>query len=289
MRLSAIFPLLCSLAALILTLLCLFAGTTKSFLPNADLLTLNASRLGHTTLFNTTDGDGGFFSNLLNNIEGDLDNLINNATSDIADDLNLHDFYSAHIMTYCEGFYEDNGNTTDSHAKENITYCSNRTALFHFDPTAIIENELAPGVNLSDLHWPQGIEDGIRAVELASKVMFVFYVIGITFAGFAILSAVWGVFANGRMSAFVNWVLDVLAFLTIGIASAIATIIIVKAVHVINKYGNEIGIAAYKGKEFLAMTWAATAIMLLASLMWIAECCAGRRRNKRGFGEKPAY
>lgn len=104
MRFLAIFPLLCSLASLILTLLILFAGTNKSFLPNADLLTLNASRLGHTSLFNTSDGSGGFFSNLINGVEGDIDNLINDATSDIAKAFGLHDFYAAHIMDFCEGF-----------------------------------------------------------------------------------------------------------------------------------------------------------------------------------------
>ena len=286
MRFSAIFPLLCSLAALILTLLCLFAGSNKSFLSNADLLTLNTSRLGHTSLFNTSDGNGGFLSNFLNGIEGDINNLINNVTSDIAQAFDLHDFYAAHIMNFCEGYYE--GNDTAG-AKENITHCSNRTAFFHFDPTAIIENELAPGLNLSDLHWPSEIEDAIKTVEVASKVMFVFYVIGIIFAGFAFIGAVWGVFANGRLSAFVNFVLDILAFLTIGIASAISTAIIVKAVDAINKYGSDIGLAAYKGKEFLGMTWAATAIMLLASFMWIAECCAGRRRSRRGKSEKPVY
>ena len=286
MRFSAILPLLCSIAALILTLLCLFAGSSESFLPNAELLTLNTSRLGHTSLFNTSDGNGGFISNLINGIEGDINNLINNATSDIAAAFHLHDFYAAHVMNYCEGYYE--GNDTAG-AKENITHCSNRTAFFHFNPTQIIQNELAPGLNLSDLHWPSEIEDAVKTIEVASKVMFVFYVIGIIFAGFAVLGAIWGVFANGRLSAFVNFLLDILAFLFIGIASAISTAIIVKAVNAINKYGAEIGLAAYKGKEFLGMTWAATAVMLLASLMWIAECCAGRRRTRRGGGEKPVY
>lgn len=121
MRLSSLIPLLCSLTALILTLLCLFAGTSKSFLPSAELLTLNTSRLGHTSLFNTSDGNGGFISNLINGVEGDINDLINNATSDIAAAFDLHDFYSAHIMNYCEGYFL--GNDTPG-AKENITHCS---------------------------------------------------------------------------------------------------------------------------------------------------------------------
>ena len=219
-------------------------------------------------------------------MDGDINNLINNATSDIAAAFNLHDFYAAHVMNYCEGYYE--GNDTAG-ATENITHCSNRTAFFHFDPTRIIQDELAPGLNLSDLHWPSEIEDAVSTIEAASKAMFVFYVISIVFAGFAVLGAIWGVFANGRLSALVNFLLDILAFLFIGIASAISTTIIVKAVNAINQYGGDIGLAAYNGKEFLGMTWAATTVMLLASFVWIAECCAGRRGTRRGGGEKPVY
>lgn len=70
-----------------------------------------------------------------------------------------------------------------------------------------------------------------------------------------------------------------LAFFTLGIASAISTAIIVKAVDTVNKYGADIGIAAYKGNTFLGMTWAATALMLLASVVWLAQCCVGRRKG----------
>jgi len=79
-----------------------------------------------------------------------------------------------------------------------------------------------------------------------------------------------------------------LAFLTIGIASGLATAVIVKAVDTINKYGHDIGIAGYKGARFLGMTWAATGVMLLASMLSIAQCCVGRRRH-RPSGEKAAY
>jgi SUR7/PalI family len=117
-------------------------------------------------------------------------------------------------MNYCEGYYEPNTTVTrEEHPSENVTYCSNRTALFHFDPTAIIESELAPGVNLTTLHWPSEIEDAIRAVEVASKAMFIFYCIGIGFAGFALIGAAWGVLANGRISASVNFMLDMVSSL----------------------------------------------------------------------------
>lgn len=79
-----------------------------------------------------------------------------------------------------------------------------------------------------------------------------------------------------------------LAFLTLGIASAIATAVIVKAVNAVNKYGKGIGIAATMGGKFLGMTWAATGVMLLASIVSIAQCCVGRRKMKQ-YGEKGSY
>ena len=114
--------------------------------------------------------------------------------------------------------------------------------------------------------------------------MFVFYCIGIAFAAFAALAALVGFLADGRITAFLNFLVDIVAFLALGIASGIATAIIDKATSKINFYGKTIGVAAYKGSAFLGMTWAAVALMLLASVLWIFDCCVGRRR--RSYAEK---
>ncbi|KAK5195595.1 hypothetical protein LTR96_002356 [Exophiala xenobiotica] len=286
MRLSSLVTLACAIAALVLSLLCLFAGSSKSFLQDADLLTLNISRIGHGSLFNNTDGDGGALDNLLNTLEGDLNDLLNDFSSDVATALNLPDFFNVHVMDFCEGVYKSNA--TLKNAQENITECSNRTVGFHFQPTKIIQEHLPDGVTLEDLHWPDEIQDAERAIKVASTAMTVLYIIGVVFAGIAVLAALVSIFTNGRLSAMINFLVDVLAFLAIGIASAIATAVIVKAVHAVNKYGDDIGIAAYKGVKFLGMTWAATAVMLLASVVSIAQCCAPRSKSRR-FGEKEGY
>lgn len=41
-------------------------------------------------------------SSFLNNLAGDIQNDINGAISDVAETLSIHDFYSAHILDYCE-------------------------------------------------------------------------------------------------------------------------------------------------------------------------------------------
>lgn len=167
---------------------------------------LNVSRIGHTSVFNTSDGDGGFFDNLVNDIQDDLNSLVNDVTSDIAEALDLPDFFNVHLMGFCEGSYMPNA--TVHHARENITDCSNRTTLFHFEPTKVIQEKLPSGITLDDIHWPQTIEDAERALKIASIAMVVLYIIGITFAGIAILTALWGIWAGGRLSAIVNFLID---------------------------------------------------------------------------------
>lgn len=41
-------------------------------------------------------------SSFLNNLTGDIQKDINDVISDVAETLNIHDFYSAHILDYCE-------------------------------------------------------------------------------------------------------------------------------------------------------------------------------------------
>ena len=41
-------------------------------------------------------------SSLLNSLENSIKGDINDLVADVAKKLNIHDFYSAHIMDYCE-------------------------------------------------------------------------------------------------------------------------------------------------------------------------------------------
>ncbi|KAL8979098.1 MAG: hypothetical protein Q9205_005484 [Flavoplaca limonia] len=248
MRLTALFPLLCTLVAFILTLLCIFAGSKGGYIEQADIFTLNTSMLGHTTL-DTTENSSSLLDSIGNSIKGEVNDLI----GDVAKALNIHDFYSAHLLNYCEGYFTPGpvaNKTVDP--DKNVTQCSNRTALFHFDPTAAIQKELKPGISLADLEWPSTIQDAVHAVEVASKAMFVLYCVGVAATGLALLGAFVGVFSDGRAAPLANNALASLALLSIGIASAIVTVIMSKVVHEINKHGDDIGISAAKGTTFLA-------------------------------------
>jgi hypothetical protein len=191
-------------------------------------------------------------------------------------------------MDMCEGTYAPNASESGAH--KNISSCTNRTAMYHFDPAAAIEEQLHVGklqLNLSDIAWPDKLTDGIKALNVIMGATFVFYCIGIAAAGLAILTAIVAFFLHGsRLVSLGNGGLTLLAFFALGIASAMVTAISVKIVHLVNEYGNEIGLYAYKGSKFLALTWSATALMFVATIAWVAECCVGRRNKNREWAEK---
>lgn len=269
----ALVPLLFVLAAYILSMLCIFAGSSKGYLPEADLFTLNTSMLGRTTLDTSKTS-----SSILKSIKNTVQKDVNEAISDVAKTLGIHDFYSAHILDYCEGFYTPSpiANLTSQPSK-NITHCSNETSFFHFDPGAILQNELKPGVNLTDLSWPSAIQDGVHAVEDATDVMFVLYFIGATATGVALIAALVGVREVWRYSVLTCLLLSSLAFGSLLLASSVATIVIGKVVKAINDHGNDIGVYAYKGQTFINMTWAATLLVLVTGFMWSYEFIQQRK------------
>ncbi len=162
----------------------------------------------------------------------------------------------------------------------------------HFDITSHLNQQLEVGplkINLSDIDWPSDIQNGLNKLNIVIDATFVLYAIGIAACGLAILTSPLALFLHGsRLISFGNWGLASLAFLALLIASIIITIIQKEATHIINKYGNEIGVYAYKGVKYLVLTWVSVAVMFLASVAWIAEFCVGKRNNSREFTEKPA-
>jgi len=297
MRPSALFPMACAIAAFVLGMLCLFAGHKPGFMEDYDILTLNTSSLGQNLIPTPTSGGsstatatsiGSFFSSLVHNatdtIEGDIENELNDIAGDVANKLastlGIHEFYSLHLMDLCEGQYKPNA--TEKGAKKNVTSCTNATAMYHFDISKTIQQELDKGplknVSLSELHWPDDIQKGLNDLNAAMDATFVLYVIGIAAAGLAIITALIAVFLNGsRLTAFGNWGLTSLSFLAFLISSIIVTVVQKKAVNLINKYG--LGVHAYKGGKYLTITWVAVALMFLATAAWVVEFCVGRKKK----------
>ncbi|KAM3067405.1 hypothetical protein ACMFMG_011555 [Clarireedia jacksonii] len=222
-------------------------------------------------------------------IENALGALADDVTDVITRELGIKEWYSLHLMDMCEGEYKPNA--TAKGAAKNVSRCSNQTAMYHFDINTILGEELSVGpfhLNLSDISWPSAIQDGLDTLSTALDATFVFYCIGIGAAGLAVITSLLAIFlltSSGLFHLF-NWCLASLAFLAMLLASIIVTVLQKKATSIINKYGNDIGVYAVRGKKFLVLTWVATGVMFLAGLVWVGVWWVGRREKKRVFTEK---
>ena len=302
MRFTAAFPILCFVVALILSCLCTFAGTNHDMLEEYSLFTLNTSRLGvqyfeehkpKTPSPSNNHNSGNFFTQLIHNATAKVENLTDEAEAAIEDDLNkafrslakdigLHDFYSIHLLDYCEGYFKPN--TT----QRNVTYCSDKKGNFDFNVTRVLQSELNKtsnkthmNITLGDLHWPKAVNDGLHDLKTAFHVTVVFYYLAIACTALALLASLVGFAVHGRISALANILVAFLAFFTFMLASAIVTGTTKKAVDVVNKHGKDIDVNAARGDKFIAMTWAGVALCGVACVAWFVEFVIGRRLERK--------
>ncbi|KAL1969968.1 hypothetical protein VTN77DRAFT_7478 [Rasamsonia byssochlamydoides] len=223
---------ICVLISFILSILCLFAGSQQNFLQDASVMTLNTSASRPTSAIKAVETGS-------------------------ATDLGLRDFYSVYVLAYCEGYFVD--------GHRNVTSCSDRSAVFAFNPSDVFSSELDPGFNVSDIDWPDTITDDFSVMETTTKAMSVLYIIGAGATGMTLLMEilVTSASAGARQAMMAHLFFTVLSFVCLGISSSVASVIAVKFVELINRHGKDYGITATGGDKFLSMTWAAVCLVFV--------------------------
>ncbi|KAH8691299.1 actin cortical patch SUR7/pH-response regulator pali [Talaromyces proteolyticus] len=220
-----------ALSSFILSTLCLFAGSEKSILQSASVMTLDTSASEPTAAIKSV-----------------------NDTS--AADLGLKQFYSVHVLAYCEGNFDGDG-------EHGVTSCSKRTAPFAFNPANVFSAEFKAGFNVSDINWPDTITDDFHVMEVTTKAMSVLYIIGVAATGVTLLMEILLTQAGGRASMMAHLIFTVLSFVCLGVSSSVASVMAVQFVDLINRHGKNYGIAAVRGSKFLGMTWSAVGLLFL--------------------------
>jgi len=241
---------------------------------------------------NDIDGIGGDISGVFDNLTSSLQNELIAIEDDLADDLaqalGIDQWYSMHLMDMCYGYYKPNA--TAAGASLNISNCTAPVAMYHFDPAETINTQLLTGpfsINISDIGWNSTMEDGVTAINTLVNATFVLYTLGIAFSGLSIITtAITFFLAYSHRVTVSNWTISFLAASALTIASALVTVVTGKVADAFNQYGDEIGVYAYKGTKFLGLTWAASALMIVATTSWFADCYRATRDRKRAVREK---
>jgi hypothetical protein len=130
------------------------------------------------------------------------------------------------------------------------------------------EQELQVGqlhLGLSDIGWPSGIQDGLNSLSTLLSTLFVLYIVGIATAGLNIFTAPLTFFQQRAQLRLCGKGLACLSFVSLLAASIIITFVQFKAVDLINKNGNSIGVYADGGERYMVFTWVAVLIMFLGA------------------------
>ena len=198
----------------------------------------------------------------------------------IAQTIGLHDFYQVGLWNFCEGY---NG--------QGITYCSKPKLLYWFNPVEILLNELLAGASIA---LPTEVADALRLVRLASRWMFVCFLVGVCLNFVCVFLVPMGFSKQPRWQhrarrIFIRqFPLTVLTFLTLLFTAGGSVIATVMFVIFHNKFRGaaELNIEAHLGTPMLAFMWLATGLNLIGFVMQIGTCCgvccfSGRRKAER--------
>ncbi|KAF2087216.1 hypothetical protein K490DRAFT_9852, partial [Saccharata proteae CBS 121410] len=178
-----------------------------------------------------------------------------------------HDWYTVHVMDYCEG-------DTDSDGSKKLTGCSRGMAVFSFDPVKIMQSGNAGPLHISFNGQITNISGKLKTAYMAT---FILLCIGIAGTGLDFVVSIIVVLMDTRRLTHDHADFCQIGFLGLGLSSGVITGVTVVAVQKINQYGSDIGLSATKGNKFLGMTWAATGLVLIALILWFMDYCVERR------------
>jgi len=285
MRPTAVLAFLLATGAFILTILILFSGRNTNFLNDVYLTKIDTSDIASDADFITDrlpEGANRIIENL--GLGDRVDEVVGGIVQTAARRVGVHDLYVVHIMNYCVG--DETAEQARRNQSANVNWCSEQRAGWHFNLTEVMEKDIDQNNgtfdSLVEIAWPtEQIDDVSEAVKIIGKAMFVFQVGAVAGTGLSMILSLLGVFASGRLFAFLATLFSLLSFIWVGVDSALGTVVAVKLRDGFRDNLREYSIYAHISQKYLGMTWAATGAMLLCAVYWMFATCFGSRDKNR--------
>ncbi|KAK0630249.1 actin cortical patch SUR7/pH-response regulator pali [Bombardia bombarda] len=302
-------PIVASVAAFVLVLLALIAGTSPGRMEDYDIITFNTSSLGKNLVntattddkpTTTTSGLCDDFSGILGkacatatsaagSVESDVLSALNDIGNDIADkladELGIHEFYSLHTLSICEGDFSPNATSQDP--GRNVTRCHNGLK-GGYNVSALFDQELQVGpfnLTLRDLGVTDDIQSDIDTLNSLIKAFAIILIVTVALIGVSMLLSVASLFlirSREHLVLLSNVIISSIAAGMIILCSILITVGAHVAVSKVNDLGDDIGLTASTGSKYKILIWTAVGLMVVAFLYWLWQLISFKRH--RGVG-----
>lgn len=245
---------------------------------------------------------------LVDEARQELEKIEDDLADELYEKLGIQQFYSIHLTDLCYGNFTPNATTPGAGwGVVNCTQPLNWTQAL--DLTGMLNQSLNVGpfqLDLADIGIAQDVVDTIDSamhiLNQCLEAILAMYIIACIFIGASMVLSVWAVFAltwttepgvhktvSGRtknIALYSNLATAYIATLFLFIGNMVTTLGGKYVVEKIREHGEEFGLYAYRGSKFLALSWAAFALVLIAAALWTFQwftCFLERRaREKRG-------
>jgi hypothetical protein len=228
-------------------------------------------------------------------VKGGINDIANDAADKLADELGISEWYSVHLMDYCEGAFKPDASAPSPGF--DVTECSKPSVGAKVNLTDILGREIDAGpldISLADLDWPEGIQKRIDALNDALTAVTVFYLLGMGLAGVCLFVAA-ADFAAGALPRRVAGLVttlgagtSALGTLSMTVGSAITTASARQGAEIITDVGSTVGVSATAGNKFIILSWVGTGLIAVCALVWVPTWWKNRRTEKK-LQEKPGY
>lgn len=248
-------------------------------------------------------------AHLVDEARDELEEIEDDLADELYAKLGIQQWYAVHLTNLCYG------NFTPSATAANATWGA-RNCTTTFDYTAGVANlthmlnqSLAVGpfqLDLADIGLVQDVMDGINTalsmLDGCVKAIFVMYFLAAVSVGACMVLSFGAVFAlaDDGYASVINrrakrvffhgafWS-AVVGFVTLLIGNLVTTLGGKKVVEEVRLHGAQFGLNAYRGGKFMAMTWAAFALVCLVMLYWGFEEWVDFRNRRRYAPRRSVY
>lgn len=307
---STFVPIIASIVAFVLVLLALIAGSSSGFIESYDIITFNTSLLGQNLITQQFSGDKsgssadglceklGFLSEACKDAAGavgdakdDVLNTLGDIGNDIADQLaeklGIHEFYSLHARTVCEGEYSPN--PTAKGADRSVVKCI-KTFPNGFNVSDILDKELRVGpfqLTLEDIGFDDEVQSAFDTLNRVIKAFAIILIVDVALTGLSMLASLLAIFflnSKERPTLVINAILSSIAFFLVLVTGILATAGSRIAASKANKYGEDIGLSAKEGTNYTILIWVAVGLSLITFVGWVFQVL--RYRNGKTMGRR---